>query len=85
MPLIASRFANQRRVFDPILLKPLDPKLAGVAAAAGAAGGGVGVVAGGGEAVIDAEVETAADDLGFGEGDERGGDSQPLRDRKSVV
>ncbi len=51
-------------------------------AATGAAG--IGIVAGVGQAVIDAQLDAAADDLGFGPADQRGvdGESQPALDAR---
>ena len=54
-----------RRVGQAGLGKTLQSQLAGVAAAAGGARG-VGVIATMGEAVIDAQLPAAADDLGLG-------------------
>ena len=54
---------------SPASAKPFQPQLAGVATAATRAGG-VGIVAGVGQSVIDAQFGAAADDLGLGPADQ---------------
>src|SRR4051812_44823888 len=65
----------RRRIGNARVLESLPPQEAGVAVPARAAGG-VGVVAGVGEGVVDAELRALADDVGLGHVDERRDDAR---------